>query len=98
MKNRRFAYNGPRVPRHKMKVTTFLAAESMSLLDFILKKMDGISRNKAKGLLSHELVKVDGRVEKQYNFAGEARHGDRGYKESTLHANEELRPLLCYPL
>ena len=71
MKNRRFAYNGPRVPRHKMKVTTFLAAESMSLLDFILKKMDGISRNKAKGLLSHEMVKVDGRVEKQYNFAVE---------------------------
>ena len=71
MKNRRFAYNGPRVPRHKMKVTTFLAAESMSLLDFILKKMDGISRNKAKGLLSHEMVKVDGRVEKQYNFTVE---------------------------
>lgn len=69
MKNRRFAYNGPQVPRHKMKVTTFLAAEEMPLLDFLLKKMDGISRNKAKGLLSHEMVKVDGKVEKQYNFA-----------------------------
>ena len=68
MKNRRFMFNGPHVPRHEMKVTTFLANEEMGLLDFILKKMDGISRNKAKGLLSHSLVKVDGNVEKQYNF------------------------------
>ena len=68
MKNRRFMFNGTKVPRHEMKVTTFLANEEMGLLDFILKKLDGISRNKAKGLLSHELVKVDGRIEKQYNF------------------------------
>ena len=61
-------FGGPKVPRHEMKVTTFLANEEMGLLDFILKKLDGISRNKAKGLLSHELVKVDGQVEKQYNF------------------------------
>lgn len=68
MKNRRFMFSGPRVPRNEMKVTTFLASEEMGLLDFILKKLDGISRNKAKGLLSHSLVKVDGNVEKQYNF------------------------------
>ena len=68
MKNRRFMFSGPRVPRNEMKVTTFLASEEMGLLDFILKKLDGISRNKAKGLLSHSLVQVDGNVEKQYNF------------------------------
>jgi len=68
MKYRRFTFNGPRVPQHEMKVTTFLADQEMGLLDFILKKFDGISRNKAKGLLSHELVKVDGVIEKQYNF------------------------------
>ena len=68
MRNRRFPFKGPNVPRREMKVTTFLARESMPLLDFVLKKFDGISRNKAKGLLSHELVKVDGKVEKQYDF------------------------------
>ena len=69
MRNKRFMINGPRVPRSQMKVTTFLADEEMGLFDFILKKLDGISRNKVKGLLSHEMVKVDGNVEKQYNFA-----------------------------
>ena len=50
-------FSGPRVPRNQMKVTTFLANEEMGLLDFVLKKMDGISRNKAKGLVLTNIPK-----------------------------------------
>ena len=47
------------VPRSSAKYTPFLAKEEMGLLDFIMLKLDGISRGKAKAILSSGGVLVD---------------------------------------
>ena len=65
MANRRHDH---RVPRNDDKAIVREVKEPAKLLDFVMQTLDGISRNKAKGLLSHSLVKVDGNIEKQYNF------------------------------
>ena len=40
----------------------FTVRESMPLLDFVMKSLDGIARNKAKSILAHGGVRVDGKV------------------------------------
>ena len=55
-------------PKANTKYLPFLAQEDMGLLDFLMRKFDGISRNKAKSLLSHSAVKVDGEVQTRHDF------------------------------
>lgn len=55
-------------PKAHTKYLPFLAQEEMGLLDFLMRKFDGISRNKAKSLLSHGAVKVDGAVQSRHDF------------------------------
>jgi Pseudouridylate synthases, 23S RNA-specific len=40
----------------------FTVRESMPLLDFVMKSLDGIARNKAKSILAHGGVRVNGKV------------------------------------
>ncbi len=46
----------------------FTVAESSGLLEFLLLKLSGFSRNNVKSLLSHKEVLVDGHVVKQYDY------------------------------
>lgn len=46
----------------------FMVKEPMQLLDYIMKKMDGISRSKAKAILAGGGVTVDRQRVTQYNF------------------------------
>ncbi len=56
------------VKRVDTKYTQFVAREEMELLDFVMKKLDGISRTKAKSILSGGGVLVEHKVETQFNF------------------------------
>lgn len=47
----------------------FNVIQNDELMTFIMKKMDGISRNKVKNMLSNGYVSVDGERRSQYNFA-----------------------------
>ena len=56
------------VPRSERQSTVFQAREQMGLLEFVMKALDGISRNKAKSILSHGGVTVDGRTQTHFDF------------------------------
>ncbi len=56
------------VPHDNNRASLFTVRESMPLLDLVMKLLDGISRNKAKSLLSHGAVSVDGRVATHVDF------------------------------
>ncbi|GHV43849.1 pseudouridine synthase [Bacteroidia bacterium] len=47
--------------------TNFRVAEKIELMDFLLKKMGGMSRNSVKNLLAHRQVSVNGKIVTQYN-------------------------------
>lgn len=46
----------------------FKVVEPAQLMEFIMRKMDGISRNKVKHLLANGVVSVDGERTSQFNF------------------------------
>lgn len=56
------------VPHFDAQYTQFLSREEMSLIDFVMKKLDGISRNKAKAILNTGGVLVDHEVQTRFNF------------------------------
>ena len=56
------------VKRVDTKYTQFVAREEMGLLDFVMKKLDGISRSKAKSILSGGEVLVEHEVVTQFDF------------------------------
>lgn len=56
------------VPRAERQSTMFQVREPKGLLDFVMKALDGISRNKAKSILSHGGVTVDGKVQTHFDF------------------------------
>ena len=56
------------VPKGGSMFTKFLSDEEMGLLDFVMKKLDGISRTKAKAILSNGGVMVDQNVVTQFDF------------------------------
>ena len=60
---------GRPLARKAAKYTILNVTEPAELMDFIMKKMDGISRNKVKSLLSNRVVLVDNVITTQYNFA-----------------------------
>lgn len=55
--------------RRANRYTVFNVTEPAELMDFLLKKMDGISRNKVKSMLGNRVVLVDNVITTPYNFA-----------------------------
>lgn len=53
-----------RAPRY----TEFLVTEPAELMEFLMQKMSGISRNKVKALLTNRVVLVNNTITTQYNF------------------------------
>ena len=56
------------VPKNKSKYTPFLSSDDMPLLDYVMKCLDGISRNKAKAILTGNGVRVDGKTVTRHDF------------------------------
>ena len=57
-----------RTPHSQKNPLKFNVVESMQLMDFLMKKLDGISRNKAKRMLANNVVSVDGKRTTQFDF------------------------------
>ena len=57
-----------KVPRATDRSTVFTAREAGGLLEFVMRCLDGISRNKAKSILTKGGVTVDGRVQTRHDF------------------------------
>ena len=65
MANRRHDH---RVPRNDDKAIVREVKQPAKLLDFVMQTLDGISRNKAKSILAHCGVTVDGQVQSHVDF------------------------------
>ena len=50
------------------KYTSYDVYEPAELMDFLMQKIAGISRNKVKTLLTNRLILVDNKITTQYNF------------------------------
>lgn len=61
--------NEKRVPHSKSNPLKFNVYEESQLMDFLMRKMDGISRNKAKRMLANKVVSVDGKRITQFDYA-----------------------------
>ena len=55
------------VARAAAKYTVYNVNEPAQLMEFLMKKMDGISRNKVKSLLAKRIIQVDNTIVTQYN-------------------------------
>ena len=58
-----------RLPHSQNNPLKFNVTEPSQLMDFLMKKMDGISRNKAKRRLANKTVSVNGQRTTQFDFA-----------------------------
>lgn len=58
-----------RKPHSKSNPLKFKVVETAPLMEFIMKKMDGISRTKVKHMLANGVVSVDGERTSQFDFA-----------------------------
>ena len=58
-----------RVPHSKTNPLKFKVNEPMPLMDFLMKKMDGISRSRVKRMLANKIVSVEGQRTTQFDFA-----------------------------
>ena len=58
-----------KAPHSKSNPLKFNVSESAQLMDFLTKKLDGISRNKVKRMLANKVVSVDGERTTQFDFA-----------------------------
>ena len=58
-----------KVPHSKSNPLKFNVTESSQLMDFLMKKLDGISRSKVKRMLANKVVSVDGERTTQFDFA-----------------------------
>lgn len=54
--------------RAAAKYTIYNVSEPAELMDFLMQKMAGISRNKVKSLLANRVILVDNAIVTQYNF------------------------------
>ena len=57
-----------KAPHSKSNPLKFNVSEPAQLMDFLMKKLDGISRNKAKRMLANKVVSVDGKRTTQFDF------------------------------
>lgn len=60
--------NNRRIPRAVPRYLSFTVKENDELLSFLMKAMSGISRNRAKSILSNRLVLVNGTIQTLFNF------------------------------
>ena len=58
-----------RVHHSQKNPLKFNVVEPSQLMDFLMRKLDGISRNKVKRMLANNVVSVDGKRITQYDFA-----------------------------
>lgn len=56
------------VARAANKCTVYNVSEPSELMEFLMKKMSGISRTRVKALLTNRVVMVDNNIQTQYNF------------------------------
>ena len=56
------------VARAVNKCTVYNVSEPSELMEFLMKKMSGISRTRVKALLTNRVVMVDNNIQTQYNF------------------------------
>jgi 23S rRNA pseudouridine1911/1915/1917 synthase len=84
--------SGRPVARAAAKYTVFNVDEPAELMDFLMKKMAGISRNKVKNLLVNRVVLVDNVITTQYNYA--LQPGMRVQVSKAKHNHEFRHPLL----
>ena len=61
--------NNNSTPHSKSNPLKFNVTESAQLMDFLMKKLDGISRSKVKRMLANKTVSVDGERTTQFDFA-----------------------------
>ena len=61
--------DGNNAPHSKSNPLKFNVSEPSQLMDFLMKKLDGISRNKVKRMLANKVVSVDGQRTTQFVFA-----------------------------
>ena len=59
---------GRPVGRAATKCTVYNVTEPAGLMEFLMKKMDGISRTRVKALLANRVVMVDNNIQTQYNY------------------------------
>ena len=59
---------GRPMARAAAKYTIYNVSEPAELMDFLMQKMAGISRNKVKTLLANRVILVDNAITTQYNF------------------------------
>ena len=57
-----------RVPRNDDKAVVREVKQPAKLLEFVMQALDGISRNKAKSILAHGGVTVDGQVRTHVDY------------------------------
>ncbi|VBB48606.1 Pseudouridine synthase [uncultured Paludibacter sp.] len=55
-------------PTSPVKLTKLTVKEPAELMDFLIAKMGGMSRNSVKSLLSHRQVSVNNKITTQFNF------------------------------
>jgi 23S rRNA pseudouridine1911/1915/1917 synthase len=84
--------SGRPVARAAAKYTVFHVDEPAELMEFLMKKMDGISRNKVKSLLVNRVVLVDNVITTQYNFA--LQKGMKVQVSKAKHNHEFRNPML----
>ena len=58
-----------KIPHSQKNPLKFNVSEPTPLMDFLMKKLDGISRSKVKRMLANKVVSVDGERTTQFDFA-----------------------------
>ncbi len=61
--------NNRKRPHSKSNPLKFTVSEEMPLMEFLMKKLDGISRSKVKRMLANKVVSVNGERTTQFDFA-----------------------------
>ena len=68
MARKDFKTSKPAMARAASKYTTYRVTEPGELMDFLMKKMAGISRTRVKALLTNRVVLVDNTIQTLYNY------------------------------
>lgn len=80
------------IARRASRYTEFMVTEPAELMEFLLQKMSGISRNKVKALLTNRVVLVDNTITTQYNF--ELKKGMKVQVSKAKNNHEFKNPML----
>lgn len=78
--------------RAAAKYTIYNVTEPGELMEFLMKKMAGISRTRVKALLSNRVVLVDNNIQTQYNYP--LKPGMKVQISKEKHKHEFRHPLL----